>query len=254
MHPRLPVLIFLLGCLTATQAHDTWLRTLPPVAGAPTLALGTGNRFPVYETAVAPEYVERQGCNPGPDTTRLRPLHLTASSLVLKAEAGARSCWVQLVPLPIELAPDKVAIYLREIQAGPELRADWADMQRRGLAWTERYTKHARIDFVPGQHSAVPMAMDIVWEQASSAGNSFVVLRDGQPLAGFAVELQSADAAVGIWRRTDAQGRIGLPTLPAGRWLLRGTDLRRSDAQPDTWDSRFVTLAFDVSGVSPQAR
>ena len=98
------------------------------------------------------------------------------------------------------------------------------------------------------------MAMDIVWEQASSAGNSFVVLRDGQSLAGFAVELQSAYAAVGIWRRTDAQGRISLPTLPAGRWLLRGTDLRRSDAQPDTWDSRFVTLAFDVSGVSPQAR
>ena len=153
---------------------------------------------------------------------------MTASSLVLKAEAGARSCWVRLVPLPIELAPDKVAIYLREIQAGPELRADWADMQRRGLPWTERYTKHAGINFAPG--------------------------RDGQPLAGLPVELQSADAAVGIWRRSDAQGRISLPALPAGRWLLRGTDLRRSDAQPDTWDSRFVTLAFDVSGVSPQAR
>ena len=98
------------------------------------------------------------------------------------------------------------------------------------------------------------MAMDIVWEQATATGHRFVVLRDGQPLAGLPVELQSADAAKGIWRRSDAQGRISLPALPAGRWLLRGTDLRRSDAQPDTWDSRFVTLAFDVSGVSPLAR
>ena len=246
-----------LASVPAAWAHDTWLRNLAPVAGAPTLALGTGNRFPVYETAVAPEYIERQGCNAGPDashTTRLRPQQLVAASLLLKADAGARSCWVQLVPLSIELAPDMVAIYLREIQAGAELRAAWADMQSRGVRWTERYTKHARIDFAPGQRSPVPMAMDIVWEQASTAGNSFVVLRDGQPLAGFPVELQSADAAVGIWRRTDAQGRIGLPALPAGRWLLRGTDLRLSSDQPDTWDSRFVTLAFDAPGANSQAR
>jgi hypothetical protein len=32
-----------------------------------------------------------------------------------------------------------------------------------------------------------------------------------------------------------------------GRWLLRGTELRLSQERPDTWDSRFVTLAFDVA-------
>jgi hypothetical protein len=32
----------------------------------------------------------------------------------------------------------------------------------------------------------------------------------------------------------------------AGHWLLRGTDLRLSDTVPDSWDSRFVTLAFSV--------
>ncbi len=32
----------------------------------------------------------------------------------------------------------------------------------------------------------------------------------------------------------------------AGRWLLRGTDVRPSTQNPDRWESRFVTLAFEV--------
>jgi hypothetical protein len=32
----------------------------------------------------------------------------------------------------------------------------------------------------------------------------------------------------------------------AGRWILRGTDLRACAERPGTWDSRFVTLAFGV--------
>jgi hypothetical protein len=70
------------------------------------------------------------------------------------------------------------------------------------------------------------------------------VLRDGRPLAGLAVELRSDLSPIGIWRSTDADGRVEL-TLPlAARWILRGTDVRPADG--DRWDSRFVTLAFEV--------
>ena len=245
LHRRL-LATLLLAVAGPAQAHDTWLWPQAPEVGAPVvLALGTGNRFPIYETAVAPEFFERQGCNPGDSATRLAPLRYGPGSLLLKAETGARSCWVQLVPLDVELPDDKVTLYLKEIQAGPALRAAWSAMQARGVRWVERYTKHARIDFMPGLRQTVPMGLDIVWEQATPEGHRFQVLRDGRPLADLALELQSAELAFGIWRRSDGEGRIVLPPLPPGRWLLRGTDLRPG-SQPDTWDSRFVTLSFAV--------
>ena len=80
------------------------------------------------------------------------------------------------------------------------------------------------------------------------------VLRDGQPLAGLAVELRSQVSPIGIWRRSDAQGRlqVPVPALRPGPWLLRAIDLRVATNDPDRWDSRFITLAFEVQ--APEAR
>jgi hypothetical protein len=72
-------------------------------------------------------------------------------------------------------------------------------------------------------------------------------------LAGLALELRSETSPLGIWRRTDAQGRIDVSLPLPGRWLLRGVDLRVSALDPDRWDSRFVTLAFDVTAAAPAA-
>ena len=241
----------------AALAHDTWFRALPADGGAPLLALGTGARFPAQESGIGIEYLARQGCSlQAPDASasvrkaqpiqRLKPLRNVANALLLRGPAQAQSCWVQLQPLEIELAPDKVQLYLREVQADSALRAAWADIQQRGLPWKERYTKHARIDFGPGVAQPVPMGMDIVREPSDDGSLSFRVYRDGQPLPGLAVEWVSDSIALGIWRRRDAEGRVKVPALPAGRWVLRAIDLRLSTVEPDHWDSRFVTLAFEV--------
>ena len=74
----------------------------------------------------------------------------------------------------------------------------------------------------------------------------FQVLRDGRPFAGFPVELVSERSALGIWRESDADGKLRHSLPFAGRWLLRGTDLRPSGERPDTWESRFVTLAIEA--------
>ena len=277
--------IFLAGLLlaaAAAQAHDTWFHALPAVAGAPVLALGTGNRFPVQESGVGTEFLARQGCSlidaPKPaeagrplresrkvakphflesadgrsaSQPLMRPLHNVAHALILRGPPRAQSCWAQLVPLEVELAADKVAIYLREVQADPALRATWADMQRRGVPWKERYTKHARIDFSVVEGEPVPMAMDIVREASANGSLSFRVLRDGQPVPGLAMEWVSDTASLGIWRRSDAEGRVRVPALPPGRWVLRAIDLRLSMVEPDRWESRFVTLAFEVPLVTP---
>lgn len=75
---------------------------------------------------------------------------------------------------------------------------------------------------------------------------SFVVLRDGQPLPGLAVQLRSELSALGIWRQTGAEGRLTVRLRLAGHWILRGTDLRPSPTRADKWESRFLTLAFEV--------
>ena len=81
------------------------------------------------------------------------------------------------------------------------------------------------------------------------------MLRDGRPLPGLAVALRHrADTTTssGLWLRTDEQGRVPLHLHSAGKWLLRGIDIRPSPTVPEAWDSRFVTLAFEVA--TPPAR
>ncbi|HEX6707220.1 MAG TPA: DUF4198 domain-containing protein [Albitalea sp.] len=251
------LVIGLLAARTA-GAHDTWFQ---PEAGGATrdivMALGTGNRYPVQEFPLAIEQLRQNGCRAGAaPAVSLSKAADTAHALIVRAapqvEAGqAVTCWAQLAPMDIELPPDKVRVYLREINASPATLAAWADMRQRGVAWKERYTKHARIEFAGSAAPARPvdMGMDIVLEsglQAIAAGDPLVfqVLRDGAPLADFPVELCSERQRLGVWRRTDGEGRIRIPAPPAGRWVLRGTDLRLSEG--DTWESRFVTLAFSV--------
>lgn len=251
----------LLAAGTVT-AHDTWFQ---PGAADPQgvrMALGTGNRFPVMETGVDAVYLSNQGCRgasaAGPATpmtplTLAAPAGRQAAALELRGSAGAVTCWAQLKPFEIELAADKIALYLDEIQASAELRARWAEMAGRGVKWFERYTKHARIEFDGVGSAPVAMGMDMLLEGEPGSGLvrvgdtlNFRVLRDGQPLAGFAVELRGDASRFGIWRRTDAQGRVALKAPLAGRWILRGVDLRLSETQRDVWESRFATLAFDV--------
>ncbi len=254
------VLLAALAC--PAQAHDSWFERLPGGAAQPLLQLGTGNQFPVRETAIGAEYLVRQGCQGAAGGLGLTAVRYTPSALLLRAPALATSCWVQLTPLDIELPADKVAPYLDELNASAELRATWAAMQVRGVRWQERYTKHARIELVPGGASAPvaelqavsglkTMGMDATLQRKDGM-LTFTVLRDGQPVPGLAAELRSAVPAAGTWYRTNGQGQFRVPALPAGRWLLRAIDLRPSSSQADQWESRFLTLAFDGSaGAGP---
>ena len=243
---------------TPLLAHDTWFQVSPASSGRIELALGTGNQFPKQESGIDPRYLVAQHCSMSADAAPALPmkaLRNTGTALVLVVPPGARSCWIQLTPFEVTVPPDKVPDYLKEIQASPEQLALWADLQRRGLPWHERYTKHARVEIgEPGSASAgpaLPLGMDLrllPGDQPLRVGSTLnaQVLRDGVPLAGQAIELRSAASPLGIWRRSDAQGRISVRVPLPGHWILRGVDLRLSETVPDQWDSRFVTLAFEV--------
>jgi hypothetical protein len=174
---------------------------------------------------------------------------------------AALTCWAQLHPIDIEIDDATVEIYLKEVNALPAVRERWAAQRARGVRWKETYTKHARVELnaaepgTPAQGGADSAAveglgMDIRIEspQPLRAGDTLraQLLRDGQPLAGLPVELRSDLSPIGFWRTTDAEGRLQVTAPLAANWLLRAVDLRPAPGKPDQWDSRFVTLGFQV--------
>jgi hypothetical protein len=252
---------------TAAYAHDTWFEVLPhgQAAGGVALALGTGNRFPVQETPIYAEHLSTAGCRGrGGEVLPLRPARARVNAIWLRSPMlleAHPSCWAQVATVDITLSPAIVALYLKEVNAPAAVLEAWAAQQARGVAWQERYTKHARIELLhPGAAvvaQPVPMGMDVLLRSdgpvAVGTPLTLQLLRNGQPVPDLAVELRSAQASLGIWRRTDAQGRVSFAPPLAGRWLLRGTELRAATDRPDVWDSGFVTLAFDVAD-APSAR
>jgi hypothetical protein len=264
--PRFAAALALLACGAGASAHDTWFQPLGGPSGAPLLSLGTGNRYPVQEFAVGAEQLARRGCHSGDgaEVSFSAVRHLPKALLMQAVVAGAPrerlvaplSCWTQLVPFEVELEPRLVEVYLDEINAPAAVREAWASMRSRGVVWKERFTKHARIELPAGGSMAPPvpsgMGLDAMPEgglQRLRPGDPMVVqvLRDGQPLPGLPTELVDAHGASGGWFRTDHQGRVGFSAPAAGRWMLRGTDLRLSTSQPHSWDSRFITLVFEVA-------
>lgn len=263
MHGATPLRAATLLCLTlavaAARAHDSWFEPRTTPAGAPTLAFGTGNQFPVLETAIDLPYVVRQGCRTGSGPAQaMRSLRLAPDALLMDPPAGppaGRICWIALTPFDVDVPLDKVELYLAEINASADVRAAWAAMRAKGLPWRETYTKHARIEWPAPGVASVPIVgqgMDAVIESAAAqpprAGQtvSFRVLRDGLPLAGQPMELRSGSVNFGQWGRTDAEGRVSYRIPLPGRWVLRGVDLRVAPQDPNRWDSRFLTLAFEA--------
>ena len=269
--------LFAALCLAASQgrSHDSWLSPsrVDGPNGPLVLELATGSRYPVQESSQAPASVAQSGCTDGAARMPLRPHRVHPRWLDLRAgvaEPGAPvGCWVELAPADIEIEPARVEVYFAEIKASSAHREAWAAMRARGMPWRETYRKFARIELAwapaaPAARIAAarrPVGLDLeivpLGSQPITVGQpvEFQVIRAGQPLAGLPVELVSERSALGIWSSTDAEGKLRHNLPFAGRWLLRGTDLRLSARHAGTWESRFVTLAIDAHEAAvPAAR
>jgi uncharacterized GH25 family protein len=247
---------------TSARAHDTWLIpdqfNLAPKATV-TLDMTSGMEFPKLDVAPKPERVESAKCRLAGKTFDITNKSAAPNSLQFKAklaDVGVATFWVKLPPRSIELKPDQVKEYLDEVDAPEALRQQWAEMKEQ--RWRESYTKHpktfTRVGEPPSDRSwAEPagMFLEIVPEKdptALKAGDDFPVrvLKNGAPFAGFSLNAVSAGETKGETRKTDSDGRVTFRLNKEGRWLFRGTDIRKSD-QPDTdWESDFATLTLEV--------
>jgi hypothetical protein len=248
------VLTTLLVC-TAAQAHDTWFE-VQPGTGKAELLIGSGNRFPLYEGGVGGDAFDKSGCR-GSDgkTVALAFRRHVRNATLLRADAEngpGLTCWAQLQPFDVELTPQLVEVYFREIRPSAAVVAAWQALRAQGVVFRERYVKSARFD---GAEVTAPQPtgtmLDVIRLAPTPAPKvndsvSFQILRDGQPFADFPVELVNQSSPLGLWTRTDKGGRIAIKLPLPGRWLLRGTDLRLSPADPTRWESQFIAYSFDV--------
>jgi hypothetical protein len=247
------------GGTTLALAHDSWLAA----QGDGGLTMRTGERYPLATSAPPASSLAEAACVDG--RFRAQPLQAgvptpTALPLAVPTAAqGPLACWVALHEHTITLPPELVDVYFREIRPPQHLRAAWAAQHQDGLAWQERYRKVARIERSrPGDPPEalravraprnLPLEIVVDGDAPLRAGQpaGFRVLAQGRPVADLAVELVNERSPLGLWSRTDAQGRLRHVLPFAGTWLLRAT-LLEQDAEPGRWRSRFVTLAFDAA-------
>lgn len=248
MNARL--LALFLGLIASqVQAHDTWFQQVGRSDDAALLRLGTGDKFPSQEFSLDASHLARSGCvSADGRPVKLVPMRKLPTALLLRsAGAAPASCWAELVAFDIRIADDKVEVYLDEIAAPPEIRRTWSALKARGIKWTERYRKHARIDLQPMSTALVTgLGLEISMVSQDDASRTFRVSHLGKPLQDFPVELRGERTTDASWHRSDRDGLLRIPAPAAGRWLLRGTHLRPSTERPGTWESDFVTLAFDT--------
>ena len=246
----------------AVHAHDTWL--LPDsFEVAPkstiTLDLTSGMAFPKLETGPKSERVQTAPCRLAGRTFELSDISAGPNSLRLKSElseAGVATFWVELPPKSIELKPAEVQEYLDEIDAPASVRKQWAEMKPQ--RWRELYAKHPKTFVRVGDPKAdrswaepVGMALEIVPEKDPTAlreGDELPVrvLKDGAPYPEFSVNAVAEGETKGETRKSDSTGRIVFTLSKEGRWLFRGTDVRKSAKSDADWESDFVTLTLGV--------
>jgi uncharacterized GH25 family protein len=248
------------------QAHDTWLQRAQrqPGSGLLVLELATGARYPKPEGPIAGSRVAEAGCvDETGRRSSLAPRTEHETALELRARVGdARmaACWLELLAVEITLTPELVEEYFTEVRAPQAVRQAWAAQHKAGAGWREVYRKSTRIEAAvqPGAAPAQvaelrkprgqPLELVPTGSEPLATGKTaeFVVLANGKPVPGLAVEFVPSRGPMGLWRQTDAQGRIQL-TLPfGGEWLLRATTFEIPSNAQEPWRTRFGTLTVEV--------
>lgn len=254
-----------LAVLTSAPAlaHDTWLipnRFAVPTESRVQLDLTSGMSFPALAAAIKPDRVDRAGCRLSAQRFAIADLSPEAKSLRLHASMpglGIATCWVALKPRTIELTPRQVQEYLHEIGAADSVRQQW-NKAAQPKRWREAYTKEAktflRVDAPRPDNSwaePVGLALEIVPEKDPTtfhAGDTLPVrvLKTGKPLPMFPLGIVHEGKSRGLIRKTDSQGRVTFRLDRAGRWLLRGTELRSAPQADGDWESTFTTMTINV--------
>jgi uncharacterized GH25 family protein len=264
--PQSAVLLAFMLVVNVAQAHDTWLlpKTFRVQAERKTtLALTSGMAFPKPVHAITTDRLEQVIMRLAGETQQLSKYALGKKSLdftINPANVGVAVVSVVLKPRTLELAPKLIQEYLDEIGASDSLKAAWKQPSA-NKKWRETYTKHAKTFLAVGEEKffekdsswKVPqgLRLEIVPERhpclLRAKGELPVqVLLNGKPLANFPLGMAQAGVKASILQTTDANGRTTFKLPNAAQYLIRGTLLLPSAANPSEWQSDFATLTVEA--------
>lgn len=263
------LLALVIGCAVwPAAAHDTWLqpRRLTVLPG--TIAqvdLTSGDKFAQFDAAIKPDRIELSRARLNGKTLDIAPGAPEKKSLELRvplSDPGIATLWLSLAPKSIELNRKQVQHYLEEIDAPSLLTQAWFTTKGKAAKpWREIYSKHAKTFVLVGRagraktdrswSDPVGLPLEIVPEKdptALRAGDEFPVrvLKNGKPLVDFSLGIVREGKTNRAFKKTDAAGRVVFKVARAGKWLLRGTELRSSNKPGTDWESDFTTLLFEV--------
>jgi hypothetical protein len=171
---------------------------------------------------------------------------------------GVAVLGVELQSRVVEVAPEEVEAYLREVRAGDDLREEWQRMAPPRV-WREKNVKFAKSFVRVGEPTAgdrtwttaLRFALEIVPEVDPTnvrVGSELAVkvLRNGEPVVGIVLSYVSFGETHEHVAITDLDGRARAKLDLRGPWLVRGTDLRRSKEPDRAWDSETTTMVVEV--------
>jgi hypothetical protein len=260
---RLPALTFVFAACAfgAAQAHDTYM--LPPkfVSASPVLLpLTSVEKFPNIEYGPKKSRIAKTGVD-GPDASAkisVASESKTALNLQLKArKPGTYVAAVALSPHDIDLSPDQVAHYFKEIDAPPDLRAAYEAMPE-PRRWKETYTKYAKtvvcVDACATLDAlARPLGHKLefvaVAETLGDPRPKFRLLGGGAGLRGAAVGVFRRDGARTVLQ-TDERGDVALPAGLSGPVLLAAVVIAAPAKKGGRFTSDFATLTFDATSIA----
>jgi len=245
------------------DAHDTWLQPRRAEVLPGTIAqldLTSGEKFPAADHAIKQERIGVAKARLNGAVLQIAPGSPEKKFLELRValpDAGIATLWLSLKPHPVSLGPAEVKHYLAEIDASQAVKQAWT-ASKPPLQWRELYTKHVKTFVKVGRPKAdrswnqpVGLPLEIVPESdptALRAGDDLAVrvLKNGAPLAGFSLAAVREGVTRGAFVKTDSEGRAVFKLNRAGKWLLRGTELRASSRPETEWESDFTTMTFEV--------
>ncbi|MBM3763424.1 MAG: DUF4198 domain-containing protein [Acidobacteria bacterium] len=243
--------------LTASlYGHDLYLmpQSFRPVAGSRILlSAHTGDSFPASEQGVDPA---RLTTVPALDANQWRILG-RATHATVDVKEGSQYFAVFTKPKYLELEPAKFESYLKEEGLKQQLAAFHGSTKNS----REMYTKFAKTYLVAGEPTGYKMPLGLKIEivpladpAGLKAGDSLPIqlLFDGKPCGDVQVEVATSKdlrtkATMRIAGRTDAEGKLNVPVMEAGKIRLHAVHMLAVKQATHDWESYWASLTFEVT-------
>lgn len=242
MRRGLSLVVAPLLCAVSAAAHDFWIEpdTFRPASGSlVSIQLLVGEHFVGDPVARDPQLIERFSLVTAKGETKIDAdvVRVTEPGILVYRSRGT----------VVELAREKFEQFVEE-EGLQWLRAERARRGESNALWRESFSRCAKalLGSSPLQTKPVGLRLELVPESNPAPGKTLPVRLEfeGRPLRGaLVVAMHADDPSQRIERRTDARGRVDLPLVRSGKWLVKSVHVVRA---PAGWESLWASLTFDL--------